>query len=207
MIYTLNQIPGYSTFKKKLELQDELQCAIENKDHYKSNNLNNEVDKLHQTLIDMYAYLPSICISIKSFEDNPNYQKLSDLEENLKKYDIGIDEISKTNLKKFSKKVKNENNRLKNIRYIDPSNQEYENLVIEKMNETGNLFHQSLGSYFRSFYIIIAFIMNNNIRRKQKKEYLRIVRSVLNSNEILDIFYNSFYYSRGKKLGNLLTTR
>lgn len=76
--------------------------------------------------------------------------------------------------------------------------------VVKKIvNEVGDEYHAILGTYFRSFYVIIKYLDENewlekNKKDKRKEKYLRILRSLLSSEEILIIFYNAFYYSKGE---------
>lgn len=73
------------------------------------------------------------------------------------------------------------------------------------MEEIGNKFHPDLGTYFRTFYIIVDLIFQNKyLHKNDKAKYLRILRSILSTDELLAIFYNINYYSRGKKLKDLL---
>jgi hypothetical protein len=80
-----------------------------------------------------------------------------------------------------------------------------ENEIKEKVEEIGNKFHPDLGTYFRTFYIIVDLIFQNKyLHKNDKAKYLRILRSILSTDELLAIFYNINYYSRGKKLKDLL---
>ncbi|USJ21572.1 putative phage abortive infection protein [Lactococcus formosensis] len=207
LLKTLECIPGYKIFKKELSYQQRLQQENVDLDTDEKSQLNDNISRCHQELMNMSLFLPNICETIKLFEDTPNWDNLYSLHSLLKKHDLGIPQIPKDNLKHFYKKCKDQKKNLETINHISDSDKKYEQLVIEHINKIGNNYHKLLGAYFRSFYIVITFIMNSKIKRKKKKEYLRIIRSVLTSKEIIAIFYNSFYYSRGKKVSKLLTSK
>ncbi|MFK4912057.1 putative phage abortive infection protein [Lactococcus petauri] len=65
--------------------------------------------------------------------------------------------------------------------------------------------HNILGNYFRVLYKLIKQIMNSSFDMKQKEEYLGLTRAILSSEELLTIFYNSFYSIRGEGLKQVLT--
>lgn len=65
--------------------------------------------------------------------------------------------------------------------------------------------HVNTGNYFRIFYRIVKYIMKASINLKKKKEYLGILRALLSSEELLVIFYNAFYSTRGKGLEQQLS--
>lgn len=65
--------------------------------------------------------------------------------------------------------------------------------------------HNILGNYFRVLNKLIKQIMNSSFDRKQKEEYLGLTRAILSSEELLTIFYNSFYSTRGEGLKQVLT--
>lgn len=74
------------------------------------------------------------------------------------------------------------------------------------INELGDKYHKYLGTYFRTFYVVVDFVINNNtLNIDEKKKYLRILRSLLSSQELIAIFYNANYYHRGVKTRELLT--
>ncbi|MDT2725672.1 putative phage abortive infection protein [Lactococcus formosensis] len=74
------------------------------------------------------------------------------------------------------------------------------------VNEVYSKNHSSLGNYFRIFHRLIKQITNSSLDVKQKEEYLGITRAILSSEELLVIFYNTFYSVRGEGLKELLTT-
>lgn len=74
------------------------------------------------------------------------------------------------------------------------------------VNEVYSKNHSSLGNYFRIFHRLIKQITNSSFDVKQKEEYLGITRAILSSEELLVIFYNTFYSVRGEGLKELLTT-
>lgn len=65
--------------------------------------------------------------------------------------------------------------------------------------------HVNTGNYFRIFYRIVKYIMKASIDLEKKKEYLGILRALLSSEELLVIFYNAFYSTRGKGLEQQLS--
>ncbi|MFQ6322925.1 putative phage abortive infection protein [Lactococcus garvieae] len=65
--------------------------------------------------------------------------------------------------------------------------------------------HVNTGNYFRIFYRIVKYIMKATIDLEKKKEYLGILRALLSSEELLVIFYNAFYSTRGKGLEQQLS--
>lgn len=65
--------------------------------------------------------------------------------------------------------------------------------------------HVNTGNYFRIFHRIVKYIMESSINLEKKKEYLGILRALLSSEELLVIFYNTFYSTRGKGLEEQLS--
>lgn len=57
-----------------------------------------------------------------------------------------------------------------------------------------------IGNYLRIFYRALKYINESNLSLEEKKAYRGILRALLTSEEILVIFYNTFYTERGKKM-------
>lgn len=82
-------------------------------------------------------------------------------------------------------------------------NYKYEFTVENVKKIVDNVFseyHSEVGNYLRIFHRLVKHTMNSKLDMEKKKEYLGIIRALLSSNEILVIFYNTFYSVRGEKL-------
>lgn len=75
-----------------------------------------------------------------------------------------------------------------------------EEAIFNLVNNLFALYHAELGTFLRMFHRIVKYIMDSDISIEQKKEYLGMLRALLSSEEILVIFYNTFYTDRGKGL-------
>lgn len=89
----------------------------------------------------------------------------------------------------------------------------YQNYTLEEdecfsiVDKTFFKFHSRVGAFLRMFHRIVKYIMESELSMKKKKEYLGVIRALLSSNEILVIFYNTFYTTRGKGLRKQLECR
>lgn len=61
-------------------------------------------------------------------------------------------------------------------------------------------YYNELGAQFRLFHRIIKYLNNNVEDEKTKKSYLGFLRSTVNQDELLVIFYNAAYTKRGEGL-------
>ncbi|MEQ6207382.1 putative phage abortive infection protein [Enterococcus mundtii] len=61
-------------------------------------------------------------------------------------------------------------------------------------------YYNKLGAQFRLFHRIIKYLNNNVENEKAKKNYLGFLRSTVNQDELLVIFYNAAYTKRGEGL-------
>lgn len=82
----------------------------------------------------------------------------------------------------------------------------YDNYILEEeetfriVNDVFSFNHSKVGAFLRMFHRIVKYIMDSKLSTKKKKEYLGMLRALLSSDEILVIFYNTFYSNRGKGL-------
>lgn len=89
----------------------------------------------------------------------------------------------------------------------------YNNYIFEEdeaffiVDKTFFRFHSRVGAFLRMFHRIVKYVMESELSMKKKKEYLGVIRALLSSNEILVIFYNTFYTTRGKGLRKQLECR
>ena len=81
------------------------------------------------------------------------------------------------------------------------------NYTIEKdddiliiVDEVFSKYHSYIGNYLRVFHRLVKQIMSSKLEMKKKKEYLGIIRALLSSDELLVVFYNTFYSTRGEGL-------
>lgn len=99
---------------------------------------------------------------------------------------------------------------LKKFTAID---KKYENYILQEeeifkiVNDIFSFNHSKVGAFLRMFHRIVKYIMDSRLSAKKKKEYLGMLRALLSSDEILVIFYNTFYTNRGKGLEKQLQIR
>lgn len=81
------------------------------------------------------------------------------------------------------------------------------NYTIEKdddiliiVDEVFSKYHSYIGNYLRVFHRLVKQIMSSKLEMKKKKEYLGIIRALLSGDELLVVFYNTFYSTRGEGL-------
>lgn len=67
-----------------------------------------------------------------------------------------------------------------------------------------NEYYGEMGSYFRIFHRTVKFINENVMDKDSKSNYIGFIRAMINEHEMIVIFYNAFYSSRGKGLGEQL---
>lgn len=79
--------------------------------------------------------------------------------------------------------------------------------ILKIVDEVFAYYHSDIGNYLRVFHRLVKLIMNSNLNMNKKKEYLGIVRALLSSTELLVVFYNTFYSSRGSGLKNQLSIK
>ncbi|HIB1912178.1 TPA: putative phage abortive infection protein [Enterococcus faecium] len=63
-----------------------------------------------------------------------------------------------------------------------------------------NTYYSTMGSYFRLFHRIIKYLNDNVKDTEALNNYLGFLRSTINQDELLVIFYNAAYTTRGKGL-------
>lgn len=68
-------------------------------------------------------------------------------------------------------------------------------------------YQPDIGNYLRVFHRLVKQIMTSHLGMEKKKEYLGIIRALLSSNELLVIFYNTFYSIKGKGLKEQLSIK
>lgn len=165
-----------------------------------------EIDRLIMELEKSY------CKQGEFIGDDPEY-KSSKLEEikkknqikssfsNIKKYHQelnNLDVISEvTGINEFREAINPMDEKIKMASLSDTETRE----IVENV---GNEYHLKLGTYFRTFYMIVSFIEKENKDIDIQKYYLKFARSILSSEELLAIFYNTFYYSRGEGSRDIL---
>lgn len=79
--------------------------------------------------------------------------------------------------------------------------------IFKIVNDIFSFNHSKVGAFLRMFHRIVKYIMDSRLSAKKKKEYLGMLRALLSSDEILVIFYNTFYTNRGKGLKKQLQIR
>ncbi|MFB5311078.1 putative phage abortive infection protein [Enterococcus casseliflavus] len=70
----------------------------------------------------------------------------------------------------------------------------------QNIEKTLDEYYSITGSYFRLFHRIIKYLNDNVPNKKIKNNYLGFLRANLNQNELLVIFYNAAYTTRGEGL-------
>lgn len=97
------------------------------------------------------------------------------------------------------KKVLEINSKLKTIqeKYEYPIQEEDVFIIVDKVFSN---YHSIIGNYLRVFHRLVKQIISSQLGMEKKKEYLGIIRAILSSDELLIIFYNTFYSTRGKGL-------
>ncbi|MFK4900576.1 putative phage abortive infection protein [Lactococcus petauri] len=85
------------------------------------------------------------------------------------------------------------------------SNYEFNENEIFQLVDRRYSFYTEIGTFLRMFYRIVKYIMDSGLSMKKKKEYLGMVRALLSSDEMLVIFYNCFYTTRGVGLKKILS--
>lgn len=73
------------------------------------------------------------------------------------------------------------------------------------VDEVFSKYHSYIGNYLRVFHRLVKQIMSSKLEMKKKKEYLGIIRALLSSDELLVVFYNTFYSTRGEGLKTQLS--
>jgi len=76
------------------------------------------------------------------------------------------------------------------------NNRENKNTEEIVSNYLGSSYQAQLGHYFRNLYRIFKFVDESNIL--DKKFYTDIIRAQLSNSELLLLFYNCYFYERGK---------
>lgn len=161
-----------------------------------NNNYGNEVGNIFAYLIPI-SPLKKVVLKLKESPTYLDFKEFYDLVERQ------IDRNLMTQLDKIFEDINNEKEKIESEK-IDFL--EHEKNIKDEINIIGDKFHPDLGTYFRSFYIVIDSIIDNkSLDIERKRKYLRITRSVLSSSELLSIFYNAFYYEKGKRVGELLS--
>lgn len=87
------------------------------------------------------------------------------------------------------------NNIRDNPNYSSVNKKAKEKIISEIFSQP--YYFQQLANYLRLFHRIVKFVMNSELNISDKKEYLGILRAVLSPNELLVIFYNTFYSKNG----------
>lgn len=161
-----------------------------------NNNYGNEVGNIFADLIPIIP-LKNVVSKLKKSPTYLDFKEFYDLVERK------IDRNLMTQLDKIFEDINIEKEKIKSEK-IDFL--EHEKNIKDEINIIGDKFHPDLGTYFRSFYIVIDSIIDNkSLDLDRKRKYLRIIRSVLSSSELLSIFYNAFYYEKGKRVAELLS--
>ncbi|MBM7610144.1 membrane protein implicated in regulation of membrane protease activity [Lysinibacillus composti] len=62
----------------------------------------------------------------------------------------------------------------------------------------------TIGHYFRNLYRIVKFIVESDLKETEKKTYVGILRAQLSTSELIMLYYNICYSSKGEKFYNLL---
>jgi hypothetical protein len=89
-------------------------------------------------------------------------------------------------------------------------NEPLKELKVAAIEEAYNYYEDQIGHYFRNLYRIIKLIHDEKFHEieednnKAKQKYRGILRAQLSSYELLVIFYNIVYSSKGKKFKNIL---
>ncbi|PUA16108.1 putative phage abortive infection protein [Lactococcus lactis] len=65
-------------------------------------------------------------------------------------------------------------------------------------------FEGTSGNYLRALYRCLKYIMDSDLKMKDKKFYSGVLRGILSSKEMLVVFYNCMYFEKGEKFKELL---
>lgn len=79
--------------------------------------------------------------------------------------------------------------------------------IFNIIDECFSNYQSNIGNYLRVFHRLVKQIMSSQLGMEKKKEYLGIIRALLSSKELLVIFYNTFYSTRGKGLREQLSIK
>lgn len=66
------------------------------------------------------------------------------------------------------------------------------------------IFEGKSGNYLRALYRCLKYIMDSDLKMKDKKFYSGVLRGILSSKEMLVVFYNCMYFEKGEKFKELL---
>ena len=66
------------------------------------------------------------------------------------------------------------------------------------------MFEGKSGNYLRALYRCLKYIMDSDLKMKDKKFYSGVLRGILSSKEMLVVFYNCMYFEKGEKFKELL---
>lgn len=101
-------------------------------------------------------------------------------------------------IQKFQRIYDIRNNIRENPNYTSVNKKDKEKIISEVFTQP--YYFQELANYLRLFHRIVKFIMNSELDISEKQEYLGILRALLSPNELLVIFYNTFYSKKGINL-------
>lgn len=74
-------------------------------------------------------------------------------------------------------------------------------------NKVFDCFYKDVGHFCRLFHRIIKFVNDNVKNSNLKSNYFGMLRAILSEDELLVIFYNSFYSAKGKGLSKQLVNK
>lgn len=198
-----------SSYKKIEKARDEFVAykqetekfkKIEQKKHFFLQEINICKDKIERFSpnTDLDKYFVNNLEAIKSTIEE---EKFEDLEKQLNQWGGQINRLNN------DKPMSNIMNEIEAIdREVESYVPEFEyDEIFDIVNGILSKEHVNTGNYFRIFHRIVKYIMEASIDLEKKKEYLGILRALLSSGELLVIFYNAFYSTRGKGLKKQLS--
>lgn len=74
-------------------------------------------------------------------------------------------------------------------------------------NKVFDYFYKDVGHFCRLFHRIVKFVNDNVKDSNSKSNYFGMLRAILSEDELLVIFYNSFYSDKGKGLSKQLVNQ
>lgn len=221
-----NMIDLFQNIQSKLEEQDytQLLSSIRNeKYNYIEKKRWDEKLDLYNRKTKLIQRATKILLSNKSFEGTlfrqyvENITLLATNQKQKVNLFIGACEgmfEEKYSVKQFTKLeekcLKVFNNLYESFLSIDERYNSYiltEEEIFRIVNIELSLKHSEFGTFLRMFHRLVKYILDSNLSAKKKKEYLGMLRALLSSDEILVIFYNTFYSNRGKGLKKQLERR
>lgn len=174
-----------AVIKSKYTIEAQKNQLTESKEELLSILNSEEVSKIAEERgVTYYIDVTKNCITEPNFTNfSLSLNKFSDfpdkIQEFKKVYDIG-------------------DNIRENPDYTSINKKDKENIISEIFSRP--LYFQELANYLRLFHRMVKFIMTSELEISEKKQYLGILRSLLSPDELLVIFYNTFYSNRGVNL-------